>query len=53
MSDDLHRNLVNLGVNLGVQRYAGQHPTEAAHQFADAAEKVIETILQRVKDDRA
>jgi hypothetical protein len=29
---------------MGVQRYAGQHRTEAAHEFADAALAVLDAL---------
>jgi hypothetical protein len=42
--DELRAALVALGVSMGVQRYYGQHKTEAAHEFADKAMKVIELV---------
>ena len=41
---ELHAALVALGVSMGVQRYVGQHPTAAAHEFADKAQAVIRIV---------
>lgn len=41
MGDELRPALVRLGKTIGGRRYTGQHPTEAAHEFADAALEVL------------
>jgi hypothetical protein len=45
--NSLRPALVRLGTTLGVKRYPGQHPTDAAHEFADAAMAVIKILDYR------
>lgn len=40
--------LVGLGVSMGVERYVGQHPTDAAHEFAGKLLEVIDAVEDRV-----
>jgi hypothetical protein len=47
---ELRRLLVGVGVTIGVRRYVGQHPTEAAHEFAESALPVVKAIEDRIVD---
>jgi hypothetical protein len=44
----LRIELVRLGSSLGVKQYAGQHPTAAAHEFADKMLPVLQTMEDRI-----
>lgn len=45
---EVRRLLVYVGLALGAKRYVGQHPTAAAHEFADAALGVVKAMENRV-----
>lgn len=46
--NDLRRHLVGVGLALGTKRYVGQHPTEAAHEFANNMLPVLKGIEDRI-----
>lgn len=45
---EIRAQLVGIGVTLGVQRYVGQHKTEAAHEFAAATLPLVKAIEDRI-----
>lgn len=44
----MKQQLVRVGFSLGAKRYAGQHPTDAAHEFATAMLPVIKGMEDRI-----
>ena len=45
--NELRPLLVALGLTVATERFVGQSKTAAAHEFADAALRVIKAIEQR------
>jgi len=48
--DELRPLLVALGLTIASERYVGQGKTAAAHEFADAALRVIKALEQRRRE---